>query len=121
MHMCCPNCGAQHLDEGEWRTRSHKTHLCLCCDSLFRPFDYPTVGVEMAKLHWVELAWWRRDKFGHMRNRGVQRQLIPSQSTTWYLNGIHAWPINRRKKREIKRRGSKTRRRLLNLLCLETE
>src|SRR5688500_17668856 len=42
----CPNCGIQHVDRGEWATKSHKTHLCECCGHLWRPHDYPTVGVE---------------------------------------------------------------------------
>src|SRR5579863_1572865 len=43
----CPSCGARHIDEGEWETRLHKTHLCLNpdCNRQWRPFEYPTVGV----------------------------------------------------------------------------
>lgn len=44
--LWCPKCGAPHVDEGEWATtRRHKTHLCLSCGRLWRPFEYPTVGV----------------------------------------------------------------------------
>jgi predicted RNA-binding Zn-ribbon protein involved in translation (DUF1610 family) len=41
----CPSCGAQHIDEGVWKTRLHKTHLCGRCGHLWRPFDFYTVGV----------------------------------------------------------------------------
>lgn len=27
----CPSCGARHVDEGEWESRPHRTHLCLEC------------------------------------------------------------------------------------------
>lgn len=43
--ICCPECGAQHLDEGEWATRPHKTHRCQSCGHEWRPFPYPTVGI----------------------------------------------------------------------------
>lgn len=41
----CPDCGKQHVDEGEWATEPHKTHLCSRCKHLFRPMNVPTVGV----------------------------------------------------------------------------
>lgn len=41
----CPKCGAQHVDEGEWATRPHKTHLCAACGHEWRPKGTPTVGV----------------------------------------------------------------------------
>lgn len=51
----CP-AGHQHIDEGEWATRPHKTHQCqhvfdgvVCngqkCGLEWRPADFPTVGV----------------------------------------------------------------------------
>ncbi len=54
--MYCP-AGHQHIDEGEWATRPHKTHQCQfkvtqligghwgLCGLEWRPADFPTVGV----------------------------------------------------------------------------
>lgn len=43
----CPECGVLHLDEGEWRDRPHKTHLCAKCGALWRPNnEQHTRGVE---------------------------------------------------------------------------
>lgn len=58
--MYCP-VGHQHVDEGEWRTRPHKTHQCqvpvpcycgksgcqtmYVCGIEWRPSNFPTVGV----------------------------------------------------------------------------
>jgi len=47
----CPACGLRHVDEGEWATRPHKTHLCVSdvfykgCGHKWTPTDAPTVGV----------------------------------------------------------------------------
>lgn len=41
----CPNCNTQHIDEGEWETRLHKTHQCQACKHEWRPYSCPTVGV----------------------------------------------------------------------------
>lgn len=56
MVMYCP-AGHQHIDEGEWTTRRHKTHQCqeniaevgdraVPCGFEWRPMDRPTVGVK---------------------------------------------------------------------------
>lgn len=42
----CEACGERHVDRGAWATRSHKTHRCEHCGAEWRPFDFPTVGVE---------------------------------------------------------------------------
>lgn len=53
----CPRCGLQHIDvdddTGRWATtRLHRKHLCKPsdggCGQVWRPFDYPTVGVREA-------------------------------------------------------------------------
>lgn len=36
MPLYCPSCGKAHLDEGEWETRPHRTHLCLFCATEWR-------------------------------------------------------------------------------------
>ena len=41
----CPRCTAQHVDEGEWATRPHRTHRCVMCEHEWRPMNVPTVGV----------------------------------------------------------------------------
>ena len=43
----CPN-GHQHIDEGEWATRPHKTHQCQekTCKLEWRPSKLYTVGVK---------------------------------------------------------------------------
>jgi hypothetical protein len=38
-------CGYQHIDEGEFATRPHKTHTCQKCGQSFTPARVPTVGV----------------------------------------------------------------------------
>lgn len=45
--LFCPACGHQHIDEGEWATKPHKTHLCEACETDWRPSMKPTVGVRM--------------------------------------------------------------------------
>ena len=45
----CPKCKVPHLDEGVWATKPHKTHLCLDCGHLWRPANFPTVGVAQTK------------------------------------------------------------------------
>ena len=118
LRMCCPWCGAQHLDEGEWATRPHKTHLCLCCWRTFRPREYATVGVADGAAWWAETPWWKRGR-GDPSPRGVQHRLIPWQVTTRWYNGWHAWPGDRRRKREAKRLGSRARRHLLRRACAD--
>lgn len=43
--LYCPRCHAQHVDEGEWATRPHRTHLCASCGAEWRPCALATVGV----------------------------------------------------------------------------
>jgi hypothetical protein len=45
MLLLCPKCHTQHIDEGVWATRLHRTHLCASCDHQWRPANVPTVGV----------------------------------------------------------------------------
>lgn len=45
MALRCPHCGMGHIDAGIWRVASHRTHLCAFCETKWRPFEYPTVGV----------------------------------------------------------------------------
>ena len=47
--LYCPSCNTQHIDEGEWATKPHKTHECQSCGQLFRPDDKPTVGISSSK------------------------------------------------------------------------
>lgn len=44
--LYCPVCQKQHLDEGEWAVRPHKTHLCLGCGHQWDPLpDRESFGV----------------------------------------------------------------------------
>lgn len=45
--ITCPACGKQHVDEGEWATRLHRTHQCQDhgCLHEWRPSTLYTVGV----------------------------------------------------------------------------
>ncbi len=43
--LYCPCCSTLHVDEGEWATRPHTTHLCAACNHEWRPFECATVGV----------------------------------------------------------------------------
>ena len=45
MLLPCPNCGARHVDEGSFATKSHHTHACQTCGHVWRPALVPTVGV----------------------------------------------------------------------------
>lgn len=46
MLIVCIGCGQQHVDEGEWATKPHRTHLCKFCGLEWRPALVHTVGVE---------------------------------------------------------------------------
>lgn len=51
--LCCPSCGKQHLDTGEWETRVHRVHKCETtpegpntgCGLLWQPCEGPSRGV----------------------------------------------------------------------------
>lgn len=45
MLIYCPECGARHIDEGAFATKSHHTHACQTCGACFRTAIVPTVGV----------------------------------------------------------------------------
>lgn len=45
MLLSCPSCHEPHIDEGEWATKPHKTHLCLHCKTEWKPAAVATVGV----------------------------------------------------------------------------
>lgn len=45
MRLPCPDCGALHIDEGEFATKPHHTHSCQQCGLTWRPAVPHTVGV----------------------------------------------------------------------------
>lgn len=45
MLLWCPECGARHLDVGDFATKPHHTHACQSCGMVWRPAIGPTVGV----------------------------------------------------------------------------
>lgn len=54
MILPCPACGRLHVDQGEWATRLHTTHLCEHCGLLWKPCLLPTVGVDALCAHtWI--------------------------------------------------------------------
>ncbi len=48
MLLFCPECHTQHIDkpEGLWTNPPHKSHLCHFCETIWRPADVPTNGVQ---------------------------------------------------------------------------
>lgn len=68
--LFCPKCKFLHVDEGEWATKPHKTHLCTECGHKWRPHAYPTVGIAFPEMDARETmgflrffeAWQRRFK-----------------------------------------------------------
>jgi rubredoxin len=46
MLLWCPECGARHIDLGEFAVRSHHTHACQECGVVWRPAIVATVGVQ---------------------------------------------------------------------------
>lgn len=47
----CPQCGAQHIDDGEWAARPHRSHLCSNCGHIWRVSDVFTRGVRNTVTH----------------------------------------------------------------------
>lgn len=46
MLLWCPECGARHVDVGEFATKPHHTHSCQSCGMTWRPAVIPTKGVQ---------------------------------------------------------------------------
>ncbi len=46
MVLHCPTCERSHVDKGEWDTKPHRTHFCEHCGVTWKPFDFPTVGID---------------------------------------------------------------------------
>lgn len=46
--LFCPFCGTQHIDEGEWATKPHRTHECQTCKKTWRPYEVATYGMPYA-------------------------------------------------------------------------
>jgi rubredoxin len=46
MLLWCPECGARHVDVGEFATKPHHTHACQHCGHVWRPAIVPTTGVQ---------------------------------------------------------------------------
>jgi hypothetical protein len=48
--LVCPVCDTQHIDKPDastgWTNPPHRSHLCGACGAVWRPSDFPTVGVE---------------------------------------------------------------------------
>lgn len=46
LRLTCPQCGALHVDRGEFATKPHHTHACQECGMVWRPAVVETVGVQ---------------------------------------------------------------------------
>ena len=46
MILTCIQCGARHIDKGEFATKPHHTHACQVCGVVWRPAIVDTVGVQ---------------------------------------------------------------------------
>ena len=51
MRLRCEVCGALHVDEGEFATKPHHTHVCQECGAEWRPALVCTVGVRFLPGH----------------------------------------------------------------------
>lgn len=73
----CPACGKEHVDTVDpvtgidWATRSHKTHLCLHCGVLFKPYDHATVGIALTRTEAEQavLDAWAEDERAYVAER----------------------------------------------------
>lgn len=45
MLLWCPECGARHIDTGEFAEKPHHTHACQQCGMVWRPAIQNTKGV----------------------------------------------------------------------------
>lgn len=46
MLLWCPECGARHVDRGDFASKPHHTHACQGCGHVWRPAIACTVGVQ---------------------------------------------------------------------------
>ena len=59
--LFCPHCHKQHVDEGIWATKPHRTHVCVDdavgpgCGKPFTPSTFRTVGVLDLKAYKMEV------------------------------------------------------------------
>lgn len=42
----CPKCNTLHVDQEQWATTPHRTHLCHACGNLWRPYAVATYGTD---------------------------------------------------------------------------
>lgn len=57
IRLNCPECGALHIDEGDFTTKPHHTHSCQQCGMTWRPAVVCTVGVRFLPGFKNEDAW----------------------------------------------------------------
>lgn len=70
MIMHCPECGARHVDEGEFASRAHRTHSCQSCGFVWRPALVPTVGVRF-------LPGYENERCGKLGRAPYAREITP--------------------------------------------
>ncbi len=59
----CPQCETDHIDEGEWYDKPHKTHQCQKCGHEWKPYDFYTRGVKHNGLY-IPLGQGEADRAG---------------------------------------------------------
>lgn len=59
MLIFCPECGTQHIDVSKpgWDNPPHKSHLCINCNTIWRPADIYTEGVLQIKTRGTNDTW----------------------------------------------------------------
>lgn len=99
--VCCRWCGSVIVrEDGQPRMRVS----CGCCRSYAQEFPWPVVLVSHGAPEW-------RDPHVHLWYSDHGWRHVPASGRTHWENGRHAWPKQRREKRETKRLGTKLRRR----------
>ena len=59
MVLHCPQCHLQHIDkpDPDWPNHPHRSHRCQHCDTIWRPADVPTMGVDLVQTRGKDDNW----------------------------------------------------------------
>lgn len=80
MFLHCPKCGFLHVDEGELATKAHREHVCLECNTKWKPHAYPTVGIAIKGMDAREtMAFLRFNEQWVARARQANPRIGPRQ------------------------------------------
>lgn len=94
--LFCPKCGFLHVDEGEWATKPHRTHLCTECGHKWKPHAYPTVGIAFSDMDARETMGFLRF-FEAWQRKFVQNNPQANDAQIRYLQKIlgDGWTASR--------------------------